>query len=127
MKIHTTWPHRWFGWWQRPGARWMHCPRAEDFIDTTWQWDPRLIQYLSDCPALWTTSLSAFPCVLGCAAMFGSISTRSDNTWHWLDDLGHYITVHRVRPPSSMIAHIEHANFTRPARLLVSPEQLDSP
>ena len=94
-------------------------------------WNPTrkedIIRYLRNGNAISCTSKMAFPCVIDGDDQRSSLCDRTDEVWHWLDDLEHYVDQHGVRLPDKFVEHIVSQNYSISEKTLASFEGIDNP
>jgi hypothetical protein len=117
MSILDDWNHKWFGFWKEYGPRYADCPSVQEFRfpEVSARYDKaRLREYLTRAPTVATTSRSHFPCPVTGKTLGGSISTKTDGEWCWLDDLPDHIEQFDVAIPSSWLKKIEASHYVPP-------------
>jgi hypothetical protein len=108
-----AWPHKWFGTWREQDPRFADFPSVYDWVQPGVQIGERELEYLANAPVLAATSWMALPCVI-CGYGEGSLCSRTDGTWHWMDDLPHYIREHSLALPEELLAHMRAVDFRLP-------------
>ena len=117
MSILDRWNHKWFGFWKEYGPRYDDCPSVRDFVfpDVVATYDKaRLRNYITTAQIVASTSRRSFPCPYTGKRIAGSISTRTDGEWYWLDDLADYVDQFDVAIPSTWLRKIEANGYIPP-------------
>jgi hypothetical protein len=120
-----SWPHKWFGFWYEQGEHYKNCPSVHLFVDHSVNKTYRrkeLASYLATAPVVASTSRWNFPNPLSGERSGGSLSTRTDGEWIWLDDLADLVEKNDVCIPSNWLLKIHQRLYTPPAA--VSDAQL---
>jgi len=82
-------------------------PRAEDFIDPTW--DPKerkiVLRYVTSRKFRGVSYMGYSECRL-CDKHDNGTADFSDKTYIWPEGFGHYIEQHFVRPPDHFVEHV---------------------
>lgn len=126
MSILDQWNHKWFGFWKEYGPRYEDCPSVRIFVlpEIASGYDKaRLREYLTKGQLIASTSRRSFPCPFTGKRTAGSISTRTDGEWYWLDDLPDYIDQFNVAIPSSWLLKIESNGYVPPPP--IDPEAIE--
>jgi hypothetical protein len=131
MTILDQWNHKWFGFWKEYGNRYILCPSIRQFVfpDIVSHYDKaRLRQYLSRAQIVASTSRAAFPCPFSGKRIGGSISTRTDGEWYWVDDLPDYIDQFNVAIPTLWFRKIQANGYVPPPPIDMNEiEKLERP
>jgi hypothetical protein len=79
-------------------------------VDAGWEIEerPRIVQYLSDAPAIAFSGGMSY-CRFGCG--WNGSSERSDGVWVWPEGLAHYVQCHDVRLPDDLVLHMRARGF----------------
>jgi hypothetical protein len=83
-------------------------------VDPAWEVEerPRIVQYLSDAPAIAFACGMSY-CRFGCG--WNGSAERSDGVWAWPEGLPHYVQCHDVRLPDGLISDMRARGFRPPA------------
>ncbi len=117
MSILDEWNHKWFGVWREYGPRYRECPSVHDFVCSAVveKYDKiRIRKYLTTAQVVASTSRRSFPCPFTGKRGGGSISSRTDGRWYWMDDLADYIDQYDVALPTRFLQNIERNDYVPP-------------
>lgn len=115
-----NWNYKWFGFFRdstctRDDSDESKLPDVHELINAEWPTEAKqkALRYLKDTPVVVAASVPSFECEI-CGKMLPSSSFQSDGEWLWPETLVHYLEMHDVALPVSLITHMREAGFTAP-------------
>ena len=112
-----NWPYSWFGSWREFGEGYENFPSVKLFIDPKRNAEynkEKLIEYLSEGPAVVATSRIAFPPLFQEEVRKGSVSYKTDGKKFWLDSICDYILCNNLVIPEKWYNEILANDFKLP-------------